>query len=197
MKKGKCSKSFPKPFKTATTFDDNGFVYYKGCHQHDNFILKDGIQLYNEYVVLYNRELLLRYNAHINVEVCCQLMLFKYLFKYVSKGPDRCRMDVEKEKNDEIKAYLNCHFIYPYEAVCRLLEFPIHSRNPPVERPQVDLPLQHNIVYSGSESLISIMRRPGIHKTMLTEWFECNKSDLVARDLYYTDFPSKFVWDSK
>jgi hypothetical protein len=60
-------------------------------------------------------------------------------------------MDVEKEKNDEIKAYLNCHFIYPYEAVCWLLEFAIHSRNPPVEHPQV----------------------------------------------YYTDFPNKFVWDSK
>jgi hypothetical protein len=69
MKKGKCSKSFPKLFKRATTFEDNGFVYCKGCHQHDNFILKYGIQLYNEYVVLYNRELLLRYNAHINVEV--------------------------------------------------------------------------------------------------------------------------------
>ena len=100
--KGKCSKSFPQPFKTATTFDDNGFVYYKGCHQRNNFILKDEIQLYTDYVVLYNRQLLLRYNAHINVEVCCKLMLIKNLFKYVSKGPDRCRMAIEKEKNDEI-----------------------------------------------------------------------------------------------
>jgi hypothetical protein len=50
MKKDKCSKSFSKPFKTVTTSDDNGFICYKRCHQHDNFILKDGIQLYNDYI---------------------------------------------------------------------------------------------------------------------------------------------------
>uniref|UniRef100_A0A6N2LSJ9 ATP-dependent DNA helicase n=1 Tax=Salix viminalis TaxID=40686 RepID=A0A6N2LSJ9_SALVM len=99
--------------------------------QLDNFVLKDGIQLHNNYVVPYNKELLLRYRAHINVEICCQSMLIKYLFKYVSKGSDRCRMVVQKENNDEIKAYLNCRFICPYEAVWRLFQFPIHSRHPP------------------------------------------------------------------
>jgi len=41
----------------------------------------------------------------------------KYLFKYVSKGLDRCRMLVEKENNDKIKAYLHSCFIYLYEVV--------------------------------------------------------------------------------
>ncbi|KAG5235502.1 ATP-dependent DNA helicase [Salix suchowensis] len=59
--------------------------------------------------------------------------IHEYLFKYVSKGSDRCRMVVQKENNDEIKAYLNCRFICPYEAVWRLFQFPIHSRHPPVE----------------------------------------------------------------
>jgi hypothetical protein len=44
-------------------------------------------------------------------------MLIKYLFKYVSKGADRCRMVMKKETNDEIQAYLNCRFICPYKAV--------------------------------------------------------------------------------
>lgn len=197
MNKGKCSKSFPKTFRTATIFYDNGFVYYKRRQQLDNFVLKDGIQLHNNYVVPYNRELLLRYHAHINVEICCQSMLIKYLFKYVSKGSDRCRMAVQKENDDEIKAYLNCRFICPYEAVWRLFQFPIHSRNPPVERLQVHLPSEHNIVYSGNESLLNVMKRPGVHRTMLTEWFECNKNDLAARNMYYMDFPNKFVWDSR
>ena len=41
------------------------------------------------------------------------------------------------------------------------------------------------------------MKRPGVHRTMLTEWFECNKNDLVARNMYYMNFPNKFVWDSR
>uniref|UniRef100_A0A6N2L014 Uncharacterized protein n=1 Tax=Salix viminalis TaxID=40686 RepID=A0A6N2L014_SALVM len=82
-------------------------------------------------------------------------MLIKYLFKYVSKGSDRCRIVVQKENDDEIKAYLNYHFICPYEAVWRPFQFPIHSRNPPVEHLQVHLPSEHNIVYSGNESLLN------------------------------------------
>ena len=30
---------------------------------------------------------------------------------------------------------------------------------------------------------------------MLTEWFECNKKDSDARELYYSEFPNKYVWD--
>ncbi|XP_034903514.2 uncharacterized protein [Populus alba] len=128
----------------------------------DNFVIKNGIQLNNRYVVPYNRELLLRYNAHINIEICCQSMLIKYLFKYVSKGSDRCRVVVEKDRADEIHTYMNCRFICPYEAVWRLLQFPIHSRSPPVERLQIHLPLHQNVVYSGNESLPSILQKPEV-----------------------------------
>uniref|UniRef100_A0A6N2MDD8 ATP-dependent DNA helicase n=1 Tax=Salix viminalis TaxID=40686 RepID=A0A6N2MDD8_SALVM len=163
----------------------------------DNFVQKNGIMLFNDYVVPYNKELLLRYNAHINVEICCQSMLIKYLFKYVNKSPDRCRAVIQHDRNDEIQAYLNCRFICPYEAVWRIFQFPIHSRSPSVERLQIHLPFQQNIVFSGSESLQSVLRRPGIRKTMLTEWFECNKQFPYARELYYSEFPKKFVWDSR
>ncbi|KAJ6957546.1 hypothetical protein NC653_039492 [Populus alba x Populus x berolinensis] len=162
----------------------------------DNFVIKNGIQLNNRYVVPYNRELLLRYNAHINIEICCQSMLIKYLFKYVSKGSDRCRVVVEKDRADEIHTYMNCRFICPYEAVWRLLQFPIHSRSPPVERLQIHLPLHQNVVYSGNESLPSILQKPGIEKTMLTEWFTRNRTDHEARQLYYSEFPHKYVWDA-
>ena len=71
MSKDVCAKSFPKKFRSLTTLDENGFVYYRRRHFHDNFIIKNGIMLFNDYVVPYNKELLMRYNAHINVEICC------------------------------------------------------------------------------------------------------------------------------
>jgi len=146
MEKNKCSKRFPKKInKDATVFDNNGFVYYKRRTQLMDHVIKIDISLSNCHVVPYKKELLLLYNAHINVEICCQSMLIKYLFKYVSKGADRCRMVMKKETNDEIQAYLNCRFICLYEAVWRLFQFPIHLRSPVVERLQVHLPLQHHV----------------------------------------------------
>jgi hypothetical protein len=121
MNKGVSSKRFLKKFKTQTVFDDNGFVYYRRRDLKDNFVIKNGIQVNNRYVIPYNMELLLRYNAHINIEICCQSILIKYLFKYVSKGSNRCRVVVEKDRADEIHTYMKCHFICPYVAVWHLL----------------------------------------------------------------------------
>ena len=94
---------FQKKNKDATVFDENGFVYYKRRMQPIGHVVKTGISLSNCHVVPYNKELLLRYNAHINVEICCQFMLIKYLFKYVSKGADRCRMVMKKETTDDVE----------------------------------------------------------------------------------------------
>ena len=79
--------------------------------------------LTNSFVFPCSRKLLLQYSTRVNVnaEIYCQHMLIKYLFKYVNKGFDRCRIDVEKNNNDEIQAYINCRFICQYEVVWRLL----------------------------------------------------------------------------
>lgn len=145
-------KMFPKK-KSQTIFDDNEFVYYRRQGQHGRFFLKNVTELGNCYIVPYNKELILRYNAHINIEISCQTMLIKYLFKYVSKGSNRCRMAIEGDKNDEIKSYLNCRFVCPCKAVWRLLQFPIQSKSLYVERLQVHLPQHHNIIFSGNLSL--------------------------------------------
>lgn len=44
----------------------------------------------------YNRGLLVKYQAHMNVEWCHQGKLIKYMFKYVLKGPDHATMVVER-----------------------------------------------------------------------------------------------------
>ena len=94
MKGGVCSKMYPKKFVESTSFGPNKIPIYKRRDDDTRYVMKDDIKVDNRFVVPYNSELLLRYNAHINVEVCSQSLLIKYLFKYISKGPDRARVGV-------------------------------------------------------------------------------------------------------
>uniref|UniRef100_A0A6N2K9K8 Uncharacterized protein n=1 Tax=Salix viminalis TaxID=40686 RepID=A0A6N2K9K8_SALVM len=80
-----------KKINESTLFGENGFVFYRRHNFPGSFVMKNGIALSNCYVVPYNKELLIHYNAHVNVEICCQSMLIKYLFKNVSKEFDRVK----------------------------------------------------------------------------------------------------------
>jgi hypothetical protein len=61
----------------------------------DNFLLlspppcSSGFVFDNRWVVPYNPYLTMRYQCHINVEVCNSITAVKYLYKYVYKGHDR------------------------------------------------------------------------------------------------------------
>ncbi|XP_071704144.1 uncharacterized protein [Rutidosis leptorrhynchoides] len=135
MKKGICSKHFPKDFTNETRFDSEGFPVYRR-RDDGNFIMKKGTKLDNRNVVGYNKTLLKQYQAHINVEWCNQIGSIKYLFKYINKGADRisvsfqpntensARQRISKAK-DEIAEYFSCRYIsasrqYTY------VEFPCH-----------------------------------------------------------------------
>ncbi|XP_076902703.1 uncharacterized protein LOC143557540 [Bidens hawaiensis] len=109
----RCSKNFSKQFRDQTSIDSAGFPLYR---RRDNgyFVEKSDIKLDNTSVVPYNKTLLKRYQAHINVEWCNQSDSIKYLFKYINKGPDRVTVsiteghakDVQQPPVDEIKKLL-------------------------------------------------------------------------------------------
>ncbi|XP_010430689.1 PREDICTED: uncharacterized protein LOC104714922 [Camelina sativa] len=108
MNNGQCTKFFPKPFMDNTVVDDAGYPIYR--RRNDvRIVEKRGFQYDNSYVIPYNRDLSLRFRAHINVEWCNQTRSVKYLSKYITKGPDYVRAEVgEEDQENEIKKFFNC-----------------------------------------------------------------------------------------
>nr|GEY96408.1 helicase [Tanacetum cinerariifolium] len=168
---GKCSKHFPKPFLAETFLDEEGYPHYR---RRDNKVtIKKGKFTYDDKpVVPHNRYLLLKYNAHINVEWCNRSKAIKYLFKYLNKGPDRATIVIQENvKNgntlttehvlevDEIKNYLNCRFLAPCEEVWRLFSFDIHYSYPTVMKLSFYLPNQNIITLRDSENLPAQLQR--------------------------------------
>jgi hypothetical protein len=168
MKKGKCSKYYPKEFQNETKFTDDDFTHYKR-RDTQIYIRRDNHNLDNRWVVPHNLLLLKKYQAHINVEYVNKSRLLKYLCKYVNKGPDQATVIFERIKKgedaplneetkdiDEIKEYLDCRYICEQDALWRLFGFDIHYHWPPVERLPIHLPLLN---------IVKVAKRTKLKKT--------------------------------
>ena len=123
MVDGKCSKRFPKEYVEETYAGSDGYLHYRrrntGLCVH-----KNGVPLDNKYVVPYNPYLLMKYNAHINVEICSSIVSCKYLYKYVYKGPDMASLGLEvAEKGDEIKEICQLLLHYSLRVCMEVLWF--------------------------------------------------------------------------
>ncbi|XP_021974709.1 uncharacterized protein LOC110869798 [Helianthus annuus] len=200
----RCSKRFPKKFSAQTIIDSSGFPVYqrRDCGRT---VIKKGVQLDNRSVVPYNKSLLRRYQAHINVEWCNQAGSIKYLFKYINKGPDRatavvfCEAEgssIQKPK-DEIKEYYDCRYISACEASWRIFSNEVHYRYPAVMRLPFHLPGQHNVVYGADDDIEDVLSKPSVASSMFLKWFELNQRDDEACKLTYVEFPQKYVWNVK
>jgi hypothetical protein len=170
------------------------------------------VQLDNRWVVPHNRYLSLRYDCHINLEVCINVASIKYLYKYAYKGSDRAAADVTTDPNstthyrNEIQQYLDARYLSAGEAVWRLLGFRMHSEVPHVTRLAVHLPQQQQVVFDDDADLHHVLERA--QHTTLTRWMDFNR---IARERHsrqpagtplpdcltttYDRFPSIATWD--
>uniref|UniRef100_A0A2N9HI08 ATP-dependent DNA helicase n=1 Tax=Fagus sylvatica TaxID=28930 RepID=A0A2N9HI08_FAGSY len=209
MVDNKCMKHFPKKVYNDTVIDEDGYPIYRR-RDDGKMVEKNGVLLDNRFVVPYNIDLLVKYQAHINVEWCNRSKSIKYLFKYVNKGSDRATFvlyenvhtDPASESHhitniDEIKTYLDCRYISASEACWRLFEFDIQYREPAVERLSFHLEDEQIITFKDSDYLDNVLQRPDITKTKFTEWMKTNEISNTARSLTYCDFPTKWVWHRK
>ena len=130
-----CHKSFPKEFSNDTVWDSN-YSYAKYRRRSpDNggsdAFCNDKI-LDNSWIVPYSPYLLLKYNCHLNTEICVSPKATKYLYKYVNKGGDRAmvRVDggVDNRGRNEIREYQDLRSIGASEACWRLFKFEMSDR---------------------------------------------------------------------
>ncbi|XP_013613951.1 PREDICTED: uncharacterized protein LOC106320129 [Brassica oleracea var. oleracea] len=160
--------------------------------------------------------LLKKYEAHINVEWYNRTSAVKYLFKYITKGVDRATVVIEKgntattsdtmasgeskerviRQRNEIQDYVDARYLSACESMWRTFVFHIHKRKPSVEKLIIHLEGEHNITVKKTDNLGRVICKPGIEKTMFTEWMVlCKRSEFV-RTLTYVQIPEYFVWNN-
>lgn len=156
----------------------------------------------NRDVVPHNKDLLVKFQCHINVELYNKTRSIKYLFKYVSKGPDRAKVVMENkgasklgqrqqtmQPMNEVQSYLDCRYVSAQEACWRIYAFEMHYRQPTMERLTIHFPTQQTVCFYDSQSLPGLLARPHIDKTQFTEWLVANSKYPSARGLTYVEFP--------
>ena len=204
MEDGKCAKDFPKEFRNETAPNKDGYPRYR---KRDNgIIVKMGkYEINNRWVVPYNSYLLMKHDAHVNVEVCATVKSIKYLFKYVYKGHDCANVNLGRSvpdevtsskalECDEIKAHLDARYVSAPEAVWRLLEFPLHDKSHSIVRLAVHLQNMRLVYFSEGDEL-DALDRAATKDTTLTAWFKLNRDCSDARVYLYHDIPNHFVFD--
>lgn len=196
---GQCTKQFPKDFQNFTEVNAKGTGYPSYRRRIGRFVYKNGRVFNNSRVVPYNAFLLLKYNAHINVEACTSLKGVKFIYKYIYKGFDcaKCKIGhVDGQQvfiHDEISNYINARYVSAPEVYWRLSTFKMHDRSHAVITLPVHLP-QQNMVYfqEGNEEEALAEARNGT--TKLTEWLSLNQRDQSARMFHYTEIPYHYTY---
>nr|XP_017255780.1 PREDICTED: uncharacterized protein LOC108225432 [Daucus carota subsp. sativus] len=204
MKNFKCTKHFPKKYNASTIFDQSGFPIYKRRNTGIN-VKKGQFYLDNRWVVPYNRDLLVKYQCHMNVEICCHARSLKYLFKYCLKGHDRATVEISSENGnatvgadqpvDEINAYFDGRYICACEAAYRIFGYPIHYRSISVHRLSFHLPGERTCTFTENDTLEKVARRNRHKRSQLEAFFLLNQTDPSARKYTYDQIPEHYVWN--
>ncbi|XP_009792184.2 uncharacterized protein [Nicotiana sylvestris] len=194
MKKDHCKFKYPKELAEYTAKGKNSYPIYRS-RQIEIPVEVRGYNIDN-----YNPFLLKKFNCHINVEICSDIKVVKYLYKYICKGHDKIAFFVHGDNTnvhiDEIKEYQSARWVSPPEAACRLFVFPISEMTPSVMQLQLHLEGQQFVSFKTIQNIHQIVNNPMTRRTILTEFFVMNSTnkDAKALNLLYKEFPEYFVW---
>ena len=91
-KNNKCRFRYPKPYVDNTTVDEDGKATYRRRDIKEREVLMQvrlssgksaKYKFTNQHVVPYNKGILLKYNCHINVEICTGIFYMNTLYIYM------------------------------------------------------------------------------------------------------------------
>jgi len=173
MEQGKCKKRYPRSFSKETRCDVDGYLEYRRCQTRIFVDPKTQRVVDNQWIVPYNLHLATKYHAHINVDICSSISIVKYLYKYVYKGPDRATAVIERwantlgqksnmqavvangewQNHDEIKAYLEGHYVFASKASWHLFSFRMHDETPSVTLLAMHELGMHTIMYNDNANI--------------------------------------------
>ena len=188
MQEGRCSKKYPKQYIVETQLGADSYLLYRRSSpdnggQVSNISMRIGGSRVDQQI------------DHCNVELYMSIKSIKYVLKYVHKGCDQAMFSLRSSQLDEISDYQNARYVSSNEAVWRILEFPNHERDPPVQQLAVHLENGQRVYFTEDTALD---RAPGDPpKTTLTEFFTLCRVDGFAKTLLYVDIPRYYTWNNK
>ena len=188
-----CRRGYPKPTKLTEAYagityvDDRGYWHLKRDHSIDSR------------VVPYTPSLMLRYDCHINTEVCGSVKLINYLKKYMAKLPDSSRVSVRDVMNNpalELHQWQKLRHTGTVEAIFRMREIDLNSNSVGVTQLFTHLEGQHQVRwYAGAtarEDTEARMEAAHTAESSLLRYF-CRPDDPCFDDLLLEEYYSFYV----
>ena len=195
-------KKFPKKKINFTSNEEDQYPQYRRrCLNSFRKQNSNGDVIFefdDTWVVPYNPFLCLKYDCHINVEICNSVSAVKYLYKYVHKGHDKatiavipyCRGEQPPMSNapiiiDEIKKYTDSRYIGASEAVWRIFGFDMSSRYPAICWLQIHKEDGHTVFFEEGDE-VQALGRGLLKRTTLTSYFDKvrEESDVPLTEVY-------------
>ncbi|KAF1895962.1 hypothetical protein Lal_00033914 [Lupinus albus] len=123
----------------------------------------------------------MKYQAHINMEWCNQSTSINISSKAMTGSQLLLNF---RNGGSQNQANINE----------RIFRFPIHGRQPVLERLFFHLQGEQPVYFNDNEEIENILSRPIISESMFTSWMEANEQYLESRNLGYAQYVSKFVY---
>ena len=139
---------------------------------------------------------MLKFQTHINVEICSTVCAVKYIYKYIYKEHNRAIIEFQSGKNadqprqvDEISNYLEDRYFSASEACYQIFYFEFHSNLPHAMRLAIHIENQKSVCFSDHTdpgNFINTEKDP-----TLTGCCFANQGFSSARNISYLDLSRK------